>query len=767
MKKCKVIICSLIFVVLLAISFNTSKTISTNFKKVYANNQNDEVTDYDLALLATLVYEDVPNDKNYQKNTSNLNGCTVNKNGSVSANCKYNFYRNIFYRRDGYNVLKYVEGMSQRKLNLFTAITTTTIEDGQLYYFLDYADTSDASDWTIIDAQSKYTNPLAIKKSFEGIFDAVTFKKGNNYVISYRGTDFPDVLEWLQDLTYALGKHAQADDAYKYAQNVYDKYIKNNPNAKLYVTGHSLGAYLAQVGGIAVIEKERELGRMNNSALYKVAYFNGMGITALGIDKDNTMKQWIKDLEYLATTDRNGNKATNEELITNYGVPSSGRLVLYQMNEDPVSGLGIHFGDIINFKPALDSELYHTGTHSIVKGIKDFAYSVAEKGTKEYLEEYFNRIKDINWEDVKEDIEKRTEAILSKSISNTIYAIASGADTLSQGVYDFDADSLIENAKLRERAKSFRRTFKGLGDIIRLGINGGINNIIETANISHETDSFLCLNNDNGLPIVNILSSNDENAMVVIDGASTTKEKKEAVTTMWYKDANGFNIAADATAGCARKYQWYKIDNYDSSKKFDEQLKSEPMNIDKNSYDYKSEGPDETLAVKVNYGNIKRTMVIDDNLKYKIAKESGNEDSSVVQIIRIKQDNEAPVCTQKTSEYKISIKQKTGLFGRKSIVPGSANVTFECTDNAGMSTNFVKNISAQLDNNGTPPFSYSASIGDIEIKKVSEKTVKVVVPVKGSNDNYQPTLRVNIKPVDIFGNIGDSHLVWKLNIEFE
>ena len=28
-------------------------------------------------------------------------------------------------------------------------------------------------------------------------------------------------------------------------------------------------------------------------------------------------------------------------------------------------------------------------------------------------------------------------------------------------------------------------------------------------------------------------------------------------------------------------------------------------------------------------------MVIDDNLKYKIAKESGNEDSSVVQIIRI------------------------------------------------------------------------------------------------------------------------------------
>ena len=81
-----------------------------------------------------------------------------------------------------------------------------------------------------------------------------------------------------------------------------------------------------------------------------------------------------------------------------------------------------------------------------------------------------------------------------------------------------------------------------------------------------------------------------------------------------------------------------------------------------------------------------------------------------------------------------------------------------------MSTNFVKNISAQLERNGTPPFSYSASIGDIRIEKVSEKTVKVVVPVKVSNNTYQPTLMVNIKPVDIFGNIGESRLVRKLNI---
>lgn len=761
MKKYKLIICSLIFLFLLTINYNGNKTINTEFKKVYADNQNDEVTDYDLALLASLIYEDVPNDNNYKGNTTNLNGCTINKNGSVSANCKYSFYPKITYKRDGYNVLKYVEGMSARKLNLFTAITTTTIEDGQLYYFLDYADTADAKDWTIIDAQSKYTNPLAIKKSFEGTFDAVTFKKGNNYVISYRGTDFPDVLEWLQDIAYALGKHAQADAAYSYAQNVYDKYIKNNSNAKLYITGHSLGAYLAQIGGIAVVEKEKDLGRTNNSALYKVAYFNGMGITALGIDSNNTLSTWIKDLEYLATHDRNGNKATDENLITNYEEPSSGRLVLYQMNNDPVSGLGLHFGDIINFKPALDSELYHRGTHNIVKGFTDFGYSVSQKPTKDYLNDLYEKIKNIKLEDIKEELSKRADAILTKSVSNTIYAIASGSDTLSQGVYDFDTDTMIENAKLKERAKSFRRTFKGIGDVIRL-FGGGISNVIETANISHETDSFLCLNNDNGLPNLYVSVSDDEKAQVIVDSATTTKEEKEVVTTIYYKDAPNFKIVADASGGCARKYQWYKINNYDATKKFNEQTKSEPMNTNKNSYDYNTIGTDDTMALEVNYGNEKRTMVIDDNVKYKIKKTSGNEDSSVVQIINIKQDNEAPVCTQTSSESNIKLTQKTGLFGRKSIVEQTRNVTFNCTDNVGMATNFE--VSAQLNNNGTPPFSFSASIGKAQIQKVNAKSVNVIIPVTVKNNNYQPSLMVTIRPVDVFGNVGQSTLVRKLNI---
>ena len=60
--------------------------------------------------------------------------------------------------------------------------------------------------------------------------------------------------------------------AEQYAMRIYNNYIAGNENAKLYITGHSLGGYLAQIGAAKLINTGNWL------CLKKVVYFNGMGI---------------------------------------------------------------------------------------------------------------------------------------------------------------------------------------------------------------------------------------------------------------------------------------------------------------------------------------------------------------------------------------------------------------------------------------------------------------------------------------------------------
>ena len=75
-RNIKHLVLLFIFVFVVGIKFNT-KTISTEFKKVNANNKSDEtdllnVTDRELALLASLVYEPVPNEKLYTKSLNQI-----------------------------------------------------------------------------------------------------------------------------------------------------------------------------------------------------------------------------------------------------------------------------------------------------------------------------------------------------------------------------------------------------------------------------------------------------------------------------------------------------------------------------------------------------------------------------------------------------------------------------------------------------------------------------------------------------------------------
>ncbi len=82
-------------------------------------------------------------------------------------------------------------------LQVFIA-TTATIENSQSYYFSNIADVDSAKfldDWDLVDAYNVNSIPGWLPKN--GIMSAQTYKRGNDIVIAYRGTDLTDIGDWL------------------------------------------------------------------------------------------------------------------------------------------------------------------------------------------------------------------------------------------------------------------------------------------------------------------------------------------------------------------------------------------------------------------------------------------------------------------------------------------------------------------------------------------------------------------------------------------
>lgn len=77
-------------------------------------------------------------------------------------------------------------------------------------------------------------------------FEAVSFVKGSEIVISFAGTNFELAADWTQaNVPLAFGLlGTQLIDAAKY----YLEIKAQNPNANITLTGHSLGGGLARVG---------------------------------------------------------------------------------------------------------------------------------------------------------------------------------------------------------------------------------------------------------------------------------------------------------------------------------------------------------------------------------------------------------------------------------------------------------------------------------------------------------------------------------------
>ncbi|UYZ21808.1 S-layer homology domain-containing protein [Mesobacillus jeotgali] len=109
---------------------------------------------------------------------------------------------------------------------------------------------TDVGDWNLVKAVDNNTSSSG--------FGAHAYKKGNNIVIVYRGSDniakWDNKNDWIGNLggIGLLNYHYQLPEAYKFAAEVIAKY----PSAKFYITGHSLGGYLAQTVSYKIYEKD-------------------------------------------------------------------------------------------------------------------------------------------------------------------------------------------------------------------------------------------------------------------------------------------------------------------------------------------------------------------------------------------------------------------------------------------------------------------------------------------------------------------------------
>lgn len=533
-----------------------------------------DVSDRTLAILASLAYEDVPQKVGTTLDYGESKICSYEQNSNYlgyhqTMNTCY-FYDDHTTTKDTYTINKYIEGMSARKINLFSLATSTIEEPGAYYYFLNGVDESEYADW-IIDAYYEKNNTLSISDtagSWEGKLSVITFKKGNDYVIAYRGTDFPDVLEWLTDIEYATGKNAQTEPAFNYAISEYKRITASNSNANIYVTGHSLGAYLAQIGGAAITLYETENGLLYNSRLAKVEYFNGMGIDLLKINSGvkisstSSTTYYLKDLKSalaaLSIQNRDGSVYTKDEMECRQvswssNACASGRLVLYRTEGDPVSTLGLHYGIINEVTGSSDAITNHAYSHNIslsdgmnyaVSYIKANVQSVKEKIQNHtvsdninsdlsdaIIAEELNDTSDLNTDGISLNIDNVLNTNPNKDKINSLFSEA-------RNLYDFNI--LYDLNTIGNALKTV------LIDVEKLyGQSGGLTSLIEGMNVAHETDSLTCLIDGNrGIPTELLINTNAylyENNI--------------------YYAKDSLDISVQAKNGCIYNYEFKENDN--------------------------------------------------------------------------------------------------------------------------------------------------------------------------------------------------------------
>ena len=100
-------------------------------------------------------------------------------------------------------------------------------------------------------------------------FSATVYVHGDDVVLAYRGTS--EAPEWLNDLLGGLSNFT-LEEPYAKLMALRAARMYAAPRRNVYITGHSLGGYLAQVGAAELIRSGCA------DKLRRCEYFNGMGL---------------------------------------------------------------------------------------------------------------------------------------------------------------------------------------------------------------------------------------------------------------------------------------------------------------------------------------------------------------------------------------------------------------------------------------------------------------------------------------------------------
>ena len=200
----------------------------------------------------------------------------------------------------------------------------------------DFASSKELADWKVVDFHSKEITEKSLA--------AFVLQKDNDVMFIFRATD----LEAVGDILYGINNyHGQEEYAIKYVLEMMEEYSKKEGNYNLYVAGHSLGGYLAQITGATI---EQNIDNYENLNLKKIVSFNGIGINFF---------------TYFGDKYNYGNQAKNIETLKALG--NDGRLIEYFTFGDVVSALGIHYGEMRMILPSIDSVTYQRSNFSLLR----------------------------------------------------------------------------------------------------------------------------------------------------------------------------------------------------------------------------------------------------------------------------------------------------------------------------------------------------------------------------------------------------------------
>lgn len=192
----------------------------------------------------------------------------------------------------------------------------------------DYASIEELDGWVVAD----FRNKEITEKSMA----AFVLQKDKDLIIVFRGTD----MEWFADFLYGVqNRHNQEEYANKYVLEIMEEYSQKEGNYNIYVTGHSLGGYLAQTAGAKIAQN---IDKYENLELKKIVTFNGIGI--------NFFTYFGDKYDY-------GNQ--NETIKTLKELGEQEKLIGYYTYGDLVSALGVHYGEMRMLLPSIDSVEYH------------------------------------------------------------------------------------------------------------------------------------------------------------------------------------------------------------------------------------------------------------------------------------------------------------------------------------------------------------------------------------------------------------------------